>query len=215
MPALFLGSIGVLAETSRLQRDAFNAAFREAGLDWHWSEDAYRGMLGDAGGERRIAGYAETRGETVDSVAIHARKSALFQQRLAEGVETRNGVRETLEEARGKGWKTAFVTTTSPANVTAILEATGVARGDFDLILDGDQVAQSKPDPAGYALALSRLGIGAGDAVAVEDNPDGLAAARSAGIPCIAFPGALHDAAAFDGARAVIDRMTMDAIETG
>ena len=46
--ALFFGGIGTLLETSELQREAFNAAFREAGLDWHWSIDEYREMLENA-----------------------------------------------------------------------------------------------------------------------------------------------------------------------
>ncbi len=207
MPALFFGSIGTLAETSRIQLDCFNEAFKEAGLDWHWSEDDYRVMLGDAGGASRIARHAETRGEIVDADAIHARKSALFQHRLAHGIPLRPGVEETMKAARDKGWQLAFVTTTSRENVEAILKATGLKAEAFDLVTDAGQVERTKPDPQAYEIALSRLGLAAGDAVAVEDNPDGARAARAAGIDCIAFPGAMHDAGAFLDARTVTDRL--------
>ena len=86
MAALLLGSIGVLAETSHLQRAAFNAAFAEAGLDWHWSEARYAELLARSGGANRIAAEAESRGASVALAALHARKSALFQQELTKGV---------------------------------------------------------------------------------------------------------------------------------
>jgi len=169
MPALLFGSIGVLAETSHLQRDAFNDAFREAGLDWHWSEADYRAMLSDAGGRDRIARYADERGEQVNADALHARKTALFQARLEQGVPLRPGIEDAMAAARDKSWQIAFVTTTAPDK----------------------------------------------DCVAVEDNPDGLTAAKAAGISCIAFPGAYHDPDAFAGARVVTDRLSTDMIIPG
>jgi len=215
MPALLFGSIGVLAETSHLQRDAFNDAFREAGLDWHWSEADYRAMLSDAGGRDRIARYADERGEQVNADALHARKTALFQARLEQGVPLRPGIEDAMAAARDKSWQIAFVTTTAPDNVAAILTATGVSPDDFALILNSEVVAASKPDPAPYILALAQLGVSALDCVAVEDNPDGLTAAKAAGISCIAFPGAYHDPDAFAGARVVTDRLSTDMIIPG
>ena len=209
MPALLLGSIGVLAETSDLQRQSFNDAFAEAGLDWSWSREAYAEMLKESGGRDRIATEAERRGETVDADALHARKSALFQQRLSEGVPLRDGVAETMEAARARGWQVAMVSGTSPENVDAILAATNLTRDSFDLVTDGSEELPRKPDPAIYYLALERLGVAPDAALAVEDNPDGLTAAQAAGIDCIAYPGALHDPAGFADARAVTDRLSL------
>src|SRR5579875_2388832 len=67
MTAVLFGSIGTLADTSELQREAFNEAFREHGLDWNWSRDEYRELLRDSGGAKRIAAYAQERGDTVDA----------------------------------------------------------------------------------------------------------------------------------------------------
>ena len=50
MNALFLGSIGVIAETSELQRRAYNAAFEAQGLDWYWNVANYCEMLKNPGG---------------------------------------------------------------------------------------------------------------------------------------------------------------------
>ena len=202
MAALLLGSIGVLAETSHLQRAAFNAAFAEAGLDWHWSEARYAELLARSGGADRIAAEADSRGASVDVAALHARKSMLFQQDLTRGVPLRPGVAEAMQAARAAGDAVALVTTTSAANVAAVLAATRLAQADFDLILTRADVSAPKPAPDVYTLALSRLGHP--PARAVEDNPDGLRAALGAGLACTAFPGALHDDADFEGAEAVV-----------
>ena len=207
MPALLLGSIGVVAETSDLQRKAYNDAFTEAGLDWHWSEDTYRSLLKAAGGRTRLSAEAAHKGQDIDVEAIHARKTALFGKALDKGVPPRPGVRATLEAAREAGWKTGFVTMTERANVERILAATGLDAALFDIVTDRSLDLAEKPDPAVYAYALERLGTTAGEAVAVEDNPDGLAAAHAAGIATFAFPGAYHDAGGFEGAAAMLDRL--------
>ncbi|MFN6978658.1 MAG: haloacid dehalogenase, partial [Gemmobacter sp.] len=86
MRAIMFGSIGVLAETSDMQRLGFNDAFREAGLDWSWSPQDYRAMLRQSGGQDRIARYAAARGVSVDAPALHAAKTRHFLARLAGGV---------------------------------------------------------------------------------------------------------------------------------
>lgn len=208
MNVLLLGSIGVLAETSELQRAAFNAAFAEAGLDWHWSQAEYAERLVRSGGADRIAAEADKRGASVDVAALHARKGVLFQQQLKTvGVSLRPGVAETMKAARDIGHAVALVTTTSAANVAAVLDATGVATADFDFVLTRDDVDRAKPDPQVYTQALDRLGHPS--AHAVEDNPDGLRAALGAGLACTAFPGALHVSSRFDGAAAIIHTLTM------
>lgn len=50
MTALLFGSIGTIADTSELQREAFNAAFLRHGLDWSWDRATYRALLTTAGG---------------------------------------------------------------------------------------------------------------------------------------------------------------------
>lgn len=189
--AILFGSIGVLAETSELQRQAFNHAFAEAGLDWTWSEADYREMLTSSGGRDRVAHHAKACGERVDTAAIHTTKSRHFQALLRrENVAPRPGVAETLAAAH----RAALVTTTSPENVAAILEALrdSIDPALFNVVIDRTQVRASKPDPECYRLALSRLGLTRDDVVAIEDNPPGAEAARAAGVPVVAFPGAMH-----------------------
>ncbi len=191
MPALLLGSISTVADTSELQRQAFNQAFAEHGLDWRWDQGQYRAMLAKSGGQARIAEYAQSLGQTVDAKAIHETKSRIFQENLGKDqVAPRAGVVDTIKTAKVNGWKVGLVTTTSPANVTALLDALSPDLGaaDFDVIVDVSSVDKPKPDPAAYAYALRNLGESAADCVAVEDNVGGVEAAAAAGVPVIAFP---------------------------
>jgi HAD superfamily hydrolase (TIGR01509 family) len=191
MPALLFGSISTIADTSELQRAAFNAAFAQHGLDWNWGVEEYRNLLTSNGGAARIADYAESRGEQVDAAAVHATKSALFQQSLADHApQPRAGVTQTIAAAHEAGWKLGLVTTTSSDNLDALFAAVApeLERGSFDVIVDSSDVETSKPDPAAYAYALSSLDESADVSVAVEDNVGGVASAQAAGVVCVAFP---------------------------
>ena len=191
MSAILFGSISTLADTSELQRRAFNEAFKSHGLDWNWSRDDYIAMLGSNGGAQRIADYAQSVGADVDSAAIHATKSEIFQDLLGNSaLEARPGVLDTVQEAKRTERKLGFITTTSQGNIDAILAALQphISAKMFDLIVNRDSVSKPKPDAAAYAFALEQLGEAPGTVVAIEDNVGGVAAASAAGVACIAFP---------------------------
>ncbi|SEQ28795.1 HAD family hydrolase [Microlunatus flavus] len=191
MTAVLFGSISTVADTSELQRAAFNQAFAEHGLDWRWDRDEYATLLTGSGGRDRIAAYAAEHGTDVDAEAVHATKSALFQRSLATAdLALRPGVLETVREAKDAGLKVGFVTSTSADNVAALLSALGpeLSADDFDVVTDSSTVSATKPDPAPYLTALSALGESPEACVAIEDNVDGVASARAAGVAVVAFP---------------------------
>jgi HAD superfamily hydrolase (TIGR01509 family) len=210
MTAILFGSIGTIADTSELQRQAFNQAFAAHGLDWHWDRESYIAMLEGSGGQQRINDYAQSVGQTVDATAIHHTKSAFFQDSLATSqVSPRPGVVETIQSAKNAGIKLAFVTTTSQANISQLLNALAPAiePTDFAVITNANSVERSKPDADAYLFALEALGEPANEGIAIEDNLGGLAAATSAGLSCVAFPNqntAHHD---FSTAPWVVDRL--------
>jgi HAD superfamily hydrolase (TIGR01509 family) len=212
MSAIFFGSISTLADTSELQRRAFNEAFAAHGLDWNWSREDYASMLGSNGGAQRIEEYATSRGEEVDAVAVHASKSQIFQELLGTtGVTPRPGVVATVEEAKRGDHKLGFVTTTSQGNIDALMKALQphISAEMFDLIVNRDSVQKPKPDAAAYSYALERLGADADSAVAIEDNVGGVSAAAAAGIRCIAFPNENTGTGDFSAAAQTVD--TLDA----
>ncbi|MBW0117126.1 HAD family hydrolase [Pseudonocardia abyssalis] len=208
MSAVLFGSIGTLAETSEIQREAFNDAFRAHGLDWHWERADYLAMLKESGGRDRIARYAEARGTEVDADAVHRSKSQAFRRLLAtSGLTARPGVVDTITAARAAGMKVGLVTTTSRGNIDSLLDALGPDVAGFDVVVDASEVSSPKPDAAAYTHALETLGEQAGDCVAIEDNGDGVTAASAAGVPCIAFPGANTAGHGFSDARSVVDHL--------
>ena len=81
--ALFLGSIGVLAETSDLQRRAFNRAFAKHGVPIGWAPEAYARLLTKSGGLMRIRTALAESGHAADAEAIYADKQAFFALQIA------------------------------------------------------------------------------------------------------------------------------------
>ncbi|MGB5950950.1 MAG: HAD-IA family hydrolase [Ornithinimicrobium sp.] len=210
MSAVLFGSISTLADTSELQRDAFNRAFEAHDLDWTWDRETYLEMLDTNGGKDRIASYASSRSEDVDAEAVHATKSQIFQESLASAdVSPREGVVETIATATDQGASVALVTTTSAQNIDALLTALrpDVKASHFHLVVDATDVDQGKPNPAAYTHALQKLGVTAGECVAIEDNVGGLQAAQEAGITCVAFPNSNTAGHDFESAAARVDRL--------
>ena len=165
MASILFGSISTIADTSELQRAAFNQAFAQHGLDWHWSQDEYITLLEQSGGRKRIEAYAQSHSQSVDAEAIHQSKSALFQQRLQAGdIQPRLGVVETLQAAKQQGLSVALVTTTAEQNVSQLLQALSprLSAADFDLVVNASLVEQPKPAADAYSFALQQFGAAAG-----------------------------------------------------
>ncbi len=204
--ALFFGGIGTILETSELQRKAFNAAFAEAGLDWHWDTEDYAAMLAKPGGTGRVADYARLAGAPgIDAVALHARKTALFHGALREGkLSARPGVTRLVAECADQNVLLGFVSTTDRDTLAAILEAAGIDAAAFNLITHRGDVDSSKPSGEVYRYALDKLQVAAERAVAIEDSQSGLQAALEAGLRCIVTPGEKTRNQDYSGAEAVL-----------
>ncbi|MEM1288696.1 MAG: HAD-IA family hydrolase [Pseudomonadota bacterium] len=191
MKAVLFGSIGSIVETSELQRLSFNEAFAVHGLDWHWDRDEYISMLELSGGQSRLEAYARSKGQPIDTAAVHATKTRMFQRSLNTGtLQPRPGVAEIVSLARREGWLLGFISTTARRSLLNALEgAQSICADDFDLITADDLALRQKPDPAAYAYALEAFAVEPQGAIAIEDNPSGVHAAVNAGVPVIAFPG--------------------------
>lgn len=205
--AILFGAIGTLTETSDIQREAFNAAFAEAGLDWHWDHHGYIDMLQMPGGKARIARFAEERDEDVDVDALHAAKVRHFEELVrTKHIVPRPGVREIINWAQERDIALGFATTTSPETVSLILNGLmpGIKRSDFGFVGDATQVSRGKPAPEIYQAALLALGVSARDAIAIEDTPESAEAALAAGLRTLGFAGeAAHDRTFPDGVEIV------------
>ncbi len=213
MKAVLFGSIGTIVDSSQLQLDAFNAAFRKAGLDWQWTRDAYRQMLLVPGGNRRIVDYARALGQDVDEAEakrIHELKTELFDEELLKGrVTARPGVLRLLQEARDATCAIGFITTTDRHNVTATLEAAArdLKIEDFDIVTCRDTVRQPKPHPAVWIHALDQLGMSPEDVIAIEDTAVCMQTAVDAGLNVVAIPNNFASQGSFQGALARFDHL--------
>ncbi len=188
---------GTLAETEDSgHRAAFNQAFAEAGLAWHWDQALYRRLLATTGGKERLLAWwqqvdpaaAAASGAAARIAALHARKTAIHTRLVTHGaVALRPGVARLLAEARANGLVLAIATTTTADNVLALLRATlGEASvGWFACIGAGDVVPHKKPAPDIYHWVLQRLGLAADQCLALEDSAPGAAAAVAAGLPTV------------------------------
>ena len=97
------------------------------------------------------------------------------------------GVVERIAEAGAIGLKLAVASSSSRSWVEGHLTRLDLAR-HFHCIRCSDHVEQVKPDPALYRLALEGLGLGPENAIAFEDSPNGILAAKRAGLFCVAVP---------------------------
>lgn len=209
--AILFGAIGTLVETSDMQRRSFNAAFRDAGLDWEWGREAYADMVQAPGGRARIAAYAKKLEVEVDADRIHDAKVAHFRA-MAEmdGLIPRPGVMDVIERAKAADVRLGFATTTGTETVDLIFAALSdhIDRADFAFVGDRDLVTQSKPSPEIYRVALQHLGLSTADAIAIEDTPESAQAAVAAKLACVGFPGALSRGRIFpDGVIHVVDHL--------
>ncbi len=207
--AVLFGGIGTIVETSELQREAFNQAFREAGLDWHWDRRTYRSMLARAGGAGRIADYARSRGLVEfgrdAAIALHERKTAHFHARLRQGgLPPRPGVARLLAECQDQQVLLGFASTTDQTTLGLLLEAVGIEPQTFAVITDRSDVNAPKPNGDVYRHCLETLGLSPLNALAIEDSESGLRAALDAGLRCVATPGANTLSQDYSGAAQVM-----------
>ncbi len=211
--ALIFDVDGTLAETEEWHREAFNAAFAAAGLGWAWDQDLYARLLEVTGGKERIAHFQEVAGISpplgaAEIAALHADKTARYAARVAAGgLALRPGVRRLLDEAHAAGLRLAIATTTSRANVDALLTACAPLP-TFDVIAAGDEVAAKKPAPDIYEAALERLGLPADECVAIEDTLNGLRSAAGAGLRCVITMSTYGGTGPFPGAALVVPNLS-------
>ncbi|MBL8388196.1 MAG: HAD-IA family hydrolase [Hydrogenophaga sp.] len=225
LQALIFDVDGTLADTEGLHLEAFNHAFRQEGLDWHWSVDDYLRLLEISGGRERLAHHwriANPDHKEVDGGAVqdliarlHEAKTAYYEQAVLQGaVSLRPGVLALMSEARRQGLQLAIATTTSPVNVAALMRsAIGPDwRDHFLTIGDASNAPIKKPNPQVYMKVLADLRIRAADCMAFEDSANGLKAALAAGLPTVITPNRYTAHHNFQGALRVLPDLTQASV---
>ena len=122
---------------------------------------------------------------------MHRAKTALYTELIADGrCLPRPGVLRLIGEAREAGLRLAIASTTTAANVEALLtrHLGRSALKQFRTIVCGDLVRHKKPAPDIYRLAIATLGLSADECVAFEDSLNGLRAAKAADLYTVVTP---------------------------
>ena len=191
MKVLMIGSIGVLAETSELQRQAYNQAFLEHGLDWYWNVANYCEMLKSPGGLSRLSNFSNGKVSSDLINSIHEKKEFFYGKYLEHGIAPRDGVLACLEYCRLEGIRLGFITTTSHRNVDNLSKALAghIDFNHFEIKTTKDDVTKAKPDSEIYSFALNKFGIEPHDAIAIEDTEVNQEAALQEQILCYLFAG--------------------------
>ena len=201
LQALIFDVDGTLADTEAAHRAAFNQAFDQEGLDWHWDEALYTQLLDVSGGKERLTHYWTQRHPEVrdvdgagvrDTIArLHELKTAAYEAMVNDGaVSLRPGVLHLIDAAGHAGLHLAIATTTSPVNIAALLR--GAIGSDwrqfFGIVEDASTAAIKKPHPQVYLQTLQRLQLPARQCLAFEDSANGLRAATGAGLATVITP---------------------------
>mgnify|MGYP001325242030 FL=1 len=195
MRAILFGSIGTLIETSDIQRESFNQAFKENGLDWYWSKETYKNLLKNSGGSKRIENFAKKNNIDVDSKFLRQRKTEIFNNILkSRNTHPREGVLEIIKYAKSHNIKIGLASSTTVENIEAVFITLNnvITKSDFDFIGNDTLIEKHKPDPDIYFKAIESLGINSSECIAIEDSVESSISAIKAKIDCVAFPGVFH-----------------------
>lgn len=176
---------GVLIDTEKYYYTCWQQAAREAGFDFK-GEHALMLRSCDARVAEKM--MKDIFGPEFDYYAIRERRRELVAETLLQyGLEMKPEVKEILFLLRKKGIKTAVATATPIERTMEHLESLGIA-SLFDSIVSAKQVEHGKPAPDVYLYACKQIGMKPEECIAVEDSPNGIKSAYTAGCKPVMVP---------------------------
>jgi len=178
---------GLILDTEAPVYDAWQEIYGEHGHAL--SFDKWATCIGTADTFDPCIDLAGLVGRALDAEALRQRHRARTDDLIA-ACTVLPGVREYIAEARQLGLVLGVASSSSRGWVDGHLRRLGL-REAFSVVRCADDVPRVKPDPALYLAVLAAAGVGSRDAVALEDSPNGVLAAKRAGLTCVAVPNPL------------------------
>jgi HAD superfamily hydrolase (TIGR01509 family) len=185
--AVFFDMDGLLVDTEKVWYDVESEVAERLGGTWgpDHQEELVGGSL-----PATVAYMLRVTGADVPPGRVAEWMLEGMTRRLAEGgAELMPGAADLLAEVRGAGVPMGLVT--SSAKVIADLVLDAIGRDRFDLVVTGDDVTRTKPDPEPYLTAARLLGADPARCAVLEDSPNGVTAATAAGCHVVAVPSLL------------------------
>ena len=120
-----------------------------------------------------------------DVAAIALEKEAIFRNKAKGNISPFPGALKLLNAIKKGNFRMALASSAPKENIDLVTGELGI-ENNFNCIISGSEVSESKPSPQIYLLASEKLGIEPKDCIVVEDSPLGVKAAKAAGMRCLA-----------------------------
>ena len=184
---------GTIANTElEAHLPAFNKAFKDFGINWHWDANKYIKLLKINGGRNRIKFYSKLIKEDLSDeciLKIHKRKQFHYLETIQKNcVKLKVGVKRLIDELHRKQVRQFVVTSSSRKQVDIILKNLFNSFFPFEFIISSDDVEFVKPDPLPYLKAIQLSGIKENNSIVFEDSNPGLKSSLAAKLPTIFIP---------------------------
>jgi HAD superfamily hydrolase (TIGR01509 family) len=177
---------GLLLDTETLWHRSEVELFRRHGAEFTW--DDKMAVIG-TGFDHTARYFASRLGrEAAEGPALVREMTDLMHEEVRRQVEARPGARELIAQLAELDGVGLGLASNSPRFLVDAALATAALTDAFDTIVTSDDVERAKPAPDIYLLACERLGVAPGEALALEDSPSGVAAAKAAGLRVIGVP---------------------------
>ena len=195
---------GLIVDTETPSMASWQELYREHGHELPLEQ--WMTLVGTIGAPFDPYAHLEELAGPLDRDAVLQRRRD-HELSLTDVEDLRPGILEYLEDARALGLKVAIVSSSTQDWINRHLARLERAE-HFDAIVAADHdTARAKPAPTLYLEALDRLELGPEEAIAFEDSPNGIKAAKAAGIFCVAIPNGVTAALGFDEADLVVDSL--------
>jgi len=186
--ALLFDFDGTVVDSESVCLSAWSDTYARHGVEL--SFERWRQGIGTLDGFDELDHLEELLGAPVDREAV-VQEHRVRELELLASESLRPGVAQYLADATRLGLRTAIVSSSGRAWIDPILQRLGRAEGWGCFACAEGDATRAKPQPTLYLEALEALGVGAAEAVAFEDSPNGVSAAHAAGIFCVAVPNAV------------------------
>jgi HAD superfamily hydrolase (TIGR01509 family) len=202
--ALVLDFDGLVLDTESCVYESWRKTYE--GFGYELPLDRWCGAIGsDVRSFDPLEELRTLAGEHLDVEEMQQHRRA-YRDLLLEQLEPMPGVTSYLREARERGLNVGVASSSPRRWVESHLERLGL-RQYFDALTTEEDVAAVKPAPDLYVRATSVLGIERSEAIAIEDSPNGVTAAKAAGVWCIAVPGPMTRHLSFEKADHVLNSL--------